>query len=609
MRTQQLMASPTLTPALSQRERVNGRIGNKPFSSFLWPISWITALTGWITLLVLLTAAWPAMAEQGAHLIFRDVLEESALAPYLRGIQSHQASWGDVTGNGYPDLFIGPWGDTDLQDHREYQAPGPPVPGRLFYNNGDGTFTHDPRSGIEVLTTVTSGPFVDLNNNGHLDLYLSNQRREERNLLFRNDGTGLFTEIGADSGVCPEGYTSRSVGVMDFDGDGLLDLLVLEGDRPPARTRLYRNLGNFNFEDVTEQAGLPLDIAGIGVAVGDLTGNGWPDFMLTQAASRGDRRHDLAWGELGEAGSRIFLNEQGQFREADYLVPMFVWPRETLDDKPCGVVFGDLNNNGRLDIVVGHHDSRPWRTPKAIRVYLNEGMRNDRLVLRDITEEAGLKPLGTKAPHVEIRDFDNSGWSDVYVSLIRRRNGRREPLIYRHAGVSEGVPRFVAPALSDLDFPRAEHAHMNVHQIAREAPLRYYAFGPAADYNRNGCLDVVFASWWPRLESILLRNDTEAGNYLTIRVEGRHRLNRMGIGAKVYLYEPDRLGDAQAMIGFQEISTGYGYSSAQETIAHFGLAQRRRVDMIVQLPHGGPRIERRAVAANQMLTIQEHAPE
>ena len=81
----------------------------------------------------------------------------------------------------------------------------------------------------------------------------------------------------------------------------------------------------------------------------------------------------------------------------------------------------------------------------------------------------------------------------------------------------------------------------------------------------------------------------------------------MGIGTRVEIYEPGRLGDPKALVGRSEIATGYGYSSGQEAVAHFGLADRQRVDVRLVLPHGGPTIDRAGVAANQRLMFPDGA--
>src|SRR6185369_4466062 len=183
--------------------------------------------------------------------------------------------------------------------------------------------------------------------------------------LFRNEGQGKFTNISKDNGTCPTAFGGRSVAVADFDGDGLLDLLVGEepisgyNGSPTKSSRLFRNKGSLQFEDVSRAAGLPENIPGLGVAAGDVNNDGAPDFFL--AASGG--------------GNLLFLNEGGgKFREAPGSRETFAWPTSGGDNMVCGVCFGDLNRDGLLDVVIGPHYSTPWKEPQAVHLYLNRGV-------------------------------------------------------------------------------------------------------------------------------------------------------------------------------------------------------------------------------------------
>src|SRR5690606_35862380 len=111
--------------------------------------------------------------------------------------------------------------------------------------------------------------FADLDNDGDLDLYVTSMpvladsklgMKEGHACngctLFRNDGDGKFTDISEGNGACPAAFGGRSVAALDFDGDGLLDLLVGEDPIPgyngskTKTSRLFRNLGKLKFEDV-----------------------------------------------------------------------------------------------------------------------------------------------------------------------------------------------------------------------------------------------------------------------------------------------------------------------------------------------------------------------
>ena len=325
-----------------------------------------------------------------------------------------------------------------------------------------------------------------------------------------------------------------------------------------------------------------------------MTGDGWPDIFL---AGRG-------------GGNRLFVNDgKGRFREAANLRKVFEWTYPCGDDNTCGVCMGDVTGDGLADIVVGQHFDHPWRDPVRIRLYVNRGMKDGMPVFEDVTEAAGLKPLAMKGPHVEIQDFDNDGRPDIYVSIVKFAGGKPHPVIFRNLGVRDGIPRFRDDAWGVNDFPTKEDISTRrsgalFQKIMRERTIEYYAPGPSGDYDNDGRLDLLLVSWWMESRTLLLRNETKAGNWLQVRVRGGKGVNRMGIGSIVNVYPPGRLGDASARIVSREISVGYGYASGQDARAHLGLGKLAECDLEIILPQGKGRLERKGVAANQLLVVQ-----
>ena len=231
--------------------------------------------------------------------VFRDAGEEAGLFPALKGIQGHAAGWGDVDGDGWPELYVGTF------DSKE------PPKANQFFRNTRGKFRLDEQPALRISTRASGALFADLDNDGDLDLYVSSmpaakdsrlaQRlgRELRGCtLFRNDGQGKFTNVSEGNGACPAAFGGRSVAALDFDGDGLLDLLVGEDPLPgyngskTKSSRLFKNLGELRFEDVSQRVGLPESVPGLGVAAADVNNDTWPDFFL---ASPG-------------GGNRLYLN-------------------------------------------------------------------------------------------------------------------------------------------------------------------------------------------------------------------------------------------------------------------------------------------------------------
>lgn len=547
--------------------------------------------------LMLWLAGGGARASAQTGFLFRDVGEERGLFPALTGIAGHGAVWGDADGDGLPELYVGTFG-------------GHPYGSKAnqFFRNMGGRFTLDTQPALGVLGRANGGVFADFDNDGDLDLYITNHAIDgsaygqphyaDPNHLFRNDGQGAFTDVSAESGVCPTGIAARSATTLDYDGDGLLDLVVgecfFQGGQ--SRSRLYRNLGSLKFANVTAEVGLPTPLTGFGVAAGDVNGDTWPDLVFA------GRHH----------GNRLFVNDMhGHFREVPKAAADFAWQyTDTGDDTACGVSIGDVNRDGLPDIVIGSHFDRPWFTGGVpVRLYLNRGVADGSPRFEDVTARVGLVPLPMKSPHVEVQDFDNDGWPDIYTSIVKFRGTETHPVIFRNLGAGGDLPKFAESALAVNDFPTAADRQQGdvgpfFERMEREHKIVYTAPGPSADFDRDGRLDLFLANWWMNSKSLLLHNETPGGHWLDVRVAGKNGVNAMGIGATILVYRPGKLGVAAELVGNREIAVGYGYASGQEAIAHFGLGELTACDVRVILPYGKGQVEKLNVKADQRVLIE-----
>ncbi len=530
-------------------------------TTFRWLLGSILLLgTGWL-------AAPGDPSESNDRLVFTETTQTAGLLEPLAGLMGHGAAWGDFDGDGLVDLYVG--GFCDRPD-AEYKPASGPITNRLFRNRGDGTFTRVALPAVESRGRTSGAVFADLDNNGTLELYVANNaktkaKKPELTLhcqLFRND-QGKLVDISRASGACPESlFTARNVGVLDFDQDGLLDLFVVEDRFTPApRCALLRNQGGLKFVDVTRSAGLPEDLYGLGLACADLNDDGRPDLFVPHS-------------------NRLFLSQKdGKYREAPQGV--FAWKPLDREDWPCGACFGDLNRDGRLDLVLSIHGQKARN-----KVFLNEGLKDGIPQFRDVTQEVGLgETVPTKCPHCEIQDFDNDGWPDIYVSAAwLDAKGKVTPLIYRHLGVKDGMPRFVPPQ-------------------PIKGPMVYYPTGPSADYDNDGRMDLFLVNWFQGNHCRLLHNDSPKRHWLKVAVRGK-KMNRMGIGAQVKIYSAGTSARAEGLLGFQELATGYGFAAGQPALCHFGLGDEKAVDVVVRLP-GGKTLTRRNVKADQQILVEE----
>lgn len=527
--------------------------------------------------------------DKPTRFVFRDVAAEMGLTGPLKGMMAHAAAWGDVDNDGKIDLWVGSFADRPLEVYQGGGAKGP-VPNVLLLQR-KGRFVPVENAGIAWKGRATGSVIVDFDNDGWRDLYVSNNGRlGKENLLYRNNNGSLELVTDKASALLRLPDTSRGVSVFDFNGDGLLDLLVLATIRK-GPSMLFQNQGNFKFK---RSKALPDDLVGLGIAIGDITGNGWPDVFVG-------------------GPNRLFVNRgRGRFREATELNLDWGFPAE--DSAPsCGAALGDFDRDGRLDLLIGSHTKRPWADPRPLRLFRNLGSTPEMVQFAEVTEQVGLKPLPMKTPHVEIRDFDNDGWPDLYTATVIYKDGKTYPAIYKNLGAKPGkLPRFEETAfIHRPEYPEKEdyHAGMRTREfydrLASGRKLMYFAPGPSSDFDGDGRLDLMLPNWFSTQASLLLRNETAAGRYVDVEVVGADGINRDGIGSIVRAYPPGEafVAGGSGFVASEAIATGYGYASGQIPIAHLGLGELKTCDIVVTLPLNKGKIVRSNVATNSRLRI------
>jgi hypothetical protein len=495
----------------------------------------------------------------GSALAFTDLTESLGLQEPLAGMRGHAAAWGEVNGDGWADLFVGTFADRPEDDYRQRGADGP-APDRLLLGGPEGFQLED---GFPEQRTRTSGAtFSDLDRDGDQDLVVSRNLRREgfagTHVFENREGAFHPHEVRE----APQG--ARSIGILDYDADGLLDLFIVEDRWLGGSSVLLRNDGDFRFERA--EAGVPDDVHGLGVGVADLNEDGRPDIFV--------------------AGSnRLFVGtEHGAFREVESRV--FEWPSYGEEDDVAGVAIADLNRDGRLDIVLGHHyqSTLDQGLSVPIRLYVHRGLDEGSLPrFEDVTEEAGLVGLPTKAPHVEVADFDNDGWPDILASASA--DGGERPAIFRHLGLEGEVPRFAAPE--------------------GLGAAQYWVTGGTADVDHDGRLDIMLVEWEPALPSLLLRNETSGGHWLSAQVDDPAG----GIGARVEVYRAGMMEDPAGLLGVREVVAGNGYGAGALPVVHFGLGEETLVDLVVRSRHWDEPLHLARLAADQHVQLPDGCPQ
>jgi hypothetical protein len=500
---------------------------------------------------------WTAAPHEGPQqetpgIAWTDATEMLGLVEPLTGMHAHAAAFGDVDGDQMLDLLVGTFADRRPEVYAVRGADGP-SPDRLL--RGGGAFAIDPTF-PEAYGRASGAAFADLDVDGDLDLVVSrnvSDGDEAASAVYRNED-GQMVEV-PDAGLVAE-VGGRSVGVLHIDGDGLLDLIVVEDRYTGSTTRAYRNLGDLRFDET--DWGIPAGVHGLGIATGDLNGDGLTDVFVS-------------------GSNRLFVGTGDGLREVD--AAALAWPPVGNEDDVAGADFGDVDGDGRLDLIIGQHfNSTLGRGgPQPVRLYLNRTEGGDP-AFEEVTEAADIMPIPTKAPHVELADLDNDGLLDILTSASA--DSGSAPAVYRNLGVRDGIPRFESPTgLGDA---------------------QYWVSAPTADVDRDGRLDVLLVEWEPTLPSLLLANDGASGNWLEVSVDASLG---GGPGTRVEIYPAGRAGDSDVLLGTSEITASRGYAAGAVAVAHFGLGEAEDVDVIVRPPLGGTPIELASVAANQHIRL------
>ena len=333
---------------------------------------------GFVDLLVL-RGAWEfpkrtSLLRNNGDGTFTDVTVQSGLAEPARSTQS--AVWTDIDNDGKLDLFIA----------------NENAPAELFLNKGDGTFIDISKSaGIDRIGFTKAVVSADYDNDGYADLYASNLNGE--NFLYHNNRDRTFTDVAANSGVQLP-WASFAAWFFDYDNDGWPDLFVTSyymsteetvrsymGLPPNAETlKLYRNLGNGRFADVTSEVGLNRVFMPMGSNFGDIDNDGFLDIYL---------------GNGNPSFASLVPNVLLQNREGKSFVDVTASSGTAAMARGHGVAFGDIDNDGDEDIFVVMGGAVPGDRHRA-RLFENPGNGNDWISLKLVGVKSNKSAIGAR---------------------------------------------------------------------------------------------------------------------------------------------------------------------------------------------------------------------
>ena len=475
---------------------------------------------------------------------FRDVAEEVGLADVNQpgtGV-STGAVWGDYDNDGYEDVLIYKWGKPEL-----------------YHNDAGKHFTRvTEQAGLPAWVNANTAIWLDYDNDGKLDLFLGGYYPENVDLWHLKN-----TKMMPDS--------------FEYANNG-------------GRKYLFHNLGNGKFEEVSEKMGIDSRRWALASVAADLRGTGYPDLFIA---------NDYGVSEL-------YFNDHGRgFREVGKQTGVGYAPKSGMT-----AAVGDVLNDGQFGIYVSNiseegvlvQGNNLWM-PKA-------GTGGDDIKYENMANAMGVE-LGGWSFGAQFGDLNNDGLMDLYVVNGNVSLDRNRTYWYDYSKVAGGNAAIISDAANwpplngrSLSGYQQKRVWMNdgagqfreVSQLIGITDVYDGRSVALADFDNNGALDVVVANQNGPL--LLYRNTVSPANkWIEFQLEGT-RSNRSAIGAQVTLY-----WNGQRQV--QEVSGGSGFCAQNQRRLHFGLGKTTQVDRVqIRWPSG--KIQTLATPAlNQIHKIEE----
>jgi len=235
------------------------------------------------------------------------------------------------------------WVDYDNDGDKDFFVTAIEGKNAFYSNDGEMNFT-DISSTIGIFQTdlfTYGASFGDIDNDGDLDLFISNRSPEDHNYLYRND-SGIYVDITGTSGISLEGQLSFCSIFFDYDKDGLQDIYV-SNDKEENINRLYKNLGDGVFQDVSESSNAGVDVSAMSTTLGDFNNDGWFDIYIT----------NTPFSQVSSIQGNVLLKNNGDGTFTNVATETGT----SFDSVGWGSVFLDADNDGLLDIYVSSSEN------------------------------------------------------------------------------------------------------------------------------------------------------------------------------------------------------------------------------------------------------------